>query len=365
MPGCEIIDQIINTSNPSEILGFSELHSLIAGPRASRTGFEKQLRQVPRQMVDEGDKTGRTALSWAAELGDLYLVERLIARGADPNKADCAGYIPLFYCALKPELFRGLLDAGTNVNHVCRRGLTIMTFLSFLHDDPDLFELLWSYGANIHLPFPRIEYALLHYAVIYEHPRTVLWLLEKGPDLETYADDGATPFQLAVERPECVNTARRLLDMSADHKVVNRYGEGLLHYVARRGDLETLAILQRVGLSGIDLGLKGHRGYTYYDYDPNGKTALEIAEYRRDNNEAWAREQQFVPPDPDPGKWFASFKALVDSIETRNAIEPSGDFGGGLGGAQEGLGDSPHQEREKSNADKEHLPVLPGSYLDK
>ena len=171
--GCEVIDQIINTADPSEILGFNDLHSSIAGSRASNLDFEHQLQQTTRQMIDSKDKSGRTALSWAVELGDLEMTKKLLVKGADPNIADNSGCIPLFYCPSNVELLRTLLDAGTNVNHINRNGDTKLQILIMARADLDLMEFLWGYGADIHLQTRVQGNTPLHRAILYVVPHIV------------------------------------------------------------------------------------------------------------------------------------------------------------------------------------------------
>ena len=356
MIGCEVIDEILNTTDPSEVLGFNELHSSIAGSRASLSAFEKNLRITPRQKIDANDKTGRTALSWAVELGDLEMTEKLLAKGADPNIADRTGDIPLFYWRSNRRLLKSLLMAGTNANHVNRKGFTKLQILSMTKDDPDLFELLWSYGADLHVRH-QITGSLLHSAIMYGMPKIAHWLLHKGVDIEAYAHDGATPLLTIISYPyNNHDITARLLDMSANHKVLDRHGEGLLHCVARFGTFGTMVVLQRAGLSDLNIKHKGNRGFCFYDYGSEGKTALEIAEQRRDNNKQWAIDN-LAESDSDPEAWYGAFKVLVDSIEASDTAEQFGDFWGGFQRAQ----DKTHgNENVEINVDV--LPQPPGSY---
>ena len=361
--GCEVIDQIINTADPSEILGFNDLHSSIAGSRASNLDFEHQLQQTTRQMIDSKDKSGRTALSWAVELGDLEMTKKLLVKGADPNIADNSGCIPLFYCPSNVELLRTLLDAGTNVNHINRNGDTKLQILIMARADLDLMEFLWGYGADIHLQTRVQGNTPLHRAILYVVPHIVYWLLQKGANIEARAYDGSTPLLISTDCSDALVTDW-LIDRSANRKILDIYGEGLLHYVARFGSMAHITILQRAGLSGLNVNQKSKKGYIYdSDYYSEGITAMNIAERRRDDNQQWAIDN-LEKTDPDPNSWFAAFQALVDSIQASDTAEQFGDFWKGCIEDQDSSlqhGDGMCKE-ENINVDEDCLLGLPGSY---
>ena len=315
-------------------------------------------------MIDSTDRTGRTALSWAVELGDLEITDKLLAKGADPNIADNAGCIPLFYCASNIQLYRNLLLAGTNVNHQDRRGYTKMSRLLATTADLDLLETLWSYGANLNLRDNEIQSTPLHLAIAYEKPQATLWLLQKRADIEALDHEGTTPLLNVIWTDDSSSMVLdSLLGLSANYKVLDKYGEGVLHCVARYASFGTMTALQQAGLSGLNAKLIGNRGYDRYSVHSKGKSALEIAERRRDNNEEWAIEN-LQPPDSDPEAWFTAFMGLVDSIEASDVAEQFGDFWGSLNGVQ----DSPGQDvdgvgdGEGIGSESDRLLGLPGAY---
>ena len=354
----EVIDQIINTSDPSEILGFNNLHSSIAGSRASHSAFEIQLAKSPQHFINSGDKTGRTALSWAVEVGDLDTTEKLLIRGADPNIPDNQGSTPIFYCAPKVELLRCLLNAGANVNHINRSGCThLQDLLMSSTIKTDLIEELWNHGANLNLHERYEGWTLLHAGIAYDIPWVVLWLLQKGVDIEALSYKGATPLLLAIWQYSSPLIILRLFEMSANHKIFDRDGDSLLHYVARYGGFEVMSILQKAGLSGINIQQRSTCDYNGYEPCFPGLTAVDIAEQRRIKNAQWALDN-FREPDPDPEAWFAAFQALVNSIQAADIAEQFGDFWGNLDAA-----DIAQHTGGNLEIDIDYLPGLPGAYI--
>ena len=115
---CEILKLFAKFSmrDPKDELGFHDLHSIITGLKVD-TPFENQLAITPRNLVDETDGTGSTALSWATCLGNVEAVRSLLQKGADPNKADFGGRTPFHCCYAKADCYNVLLEAGAHLNY--------------------------------------------------------------------------------------------------------------------------------------------------------------------------------------------------------------------------------------------------------
>ena len=85
-------------------------------------------------MVDQVDAGKRSTLSWAAQRGDLEIIQRLLSRGADLNKAN--GYVmtPLHHPGANGFHFSraALLGAGAEVDKQTNLGhITLMLSLGF------------------------------------------------------------------------------------------------------------------------------------------------------------------------------------------------------------------------------------------
>jgi ankyrin repeat protein len=77
-------------------------------------------------------------------------VERLLARGADPNKADGEGYAPLVYaaCASQTGIAEMLLKHGANADATGGGGTPALGFAAAA-EDVDMIKILVRYGARI------------------------------------------------------------------------------------------------------------------------------------------------------------------------------------------------------------------------
>uniref|UniRef100_A0A674PE28 Tetratricopeptide repeat, ankyrin repeat and coiled-coil containing 2 n=1 Tax=Takifugu rubripes TaxID=31033 RepID=A0A674PE28_TAKRU len=79
----------------------------------------------PGASLDQTDKEGLTALSWACLKGKLQLVRELVDRGAATTHADRSGRTPLDLAAFcgDPEVVQHLVDHGASVEHVDCSGM--------------------------------------------------------------------------------------------------------------------------------------------------------------------------------------------------------------------------------------------------
>lgn len=72
---------------------FTILHKIVLQLHGG--DLETELRRSPIGMIDSKDMWGRTALRWAAVLGDIKSTLLLLQAGADPNIRDYYGHSPL------------------------------------------------------------------------------------------------------------------------------------------------------------------------------------------------------------------------------------------------------------------------------
>ena len=109
-----------------------------------------QLIDVYRVPVDMTINDHPTALCYAAWLGDWWLSNFLLQRGASPHYADSDGLTPLHYAAWGGNdlIAASLIAAGAEVNAADENGYTPLA-LAVSHSDGDhCAELLYRYGGR-------------------------------------------------------------------------------------------------------------------------------------------------------------------------------------------------------------------------
>ena len=100
------------------------------------------------------DRSGRSGLHYAAMENDVAAIERHLAAGDDPNRADTReGFRPLHFAAQEQavEAAKALLEAGADVDSPNRHGNTPL-LVAVLHcrGDGRLITLLREHGADPH-----------------------------------------------------------------------------------------------------------------------------------------------------------------------------------------------------------------------
>jgi hypothetical protein len=116
---------------------------------ASFTAFLAKLRPAPPEPPLPRART----LGDAAARGDLATVDRLLARGADPNQRNRGGTTPLFTAAAlgQLEVVERLLAAGADVHVRDKHGHTALVVASWA-DHHDVMRALMNAGAKPETP---------------------------------------------------------------------------------------------------------------------------------------------------------------------------------------------------------------------
>ena len=300
----------------AEDLSLPELTASICG--LSTKPFDVVLQSTPRSEVDELDRMGRSALFYAAQHSDFYMVKELLMKGADPNLQDYRGFVPLSLWAYyhprynyspeqSNEICGNMLDLlGTReaVNHEHYLGFTVSHRVMLFHTEViATLERLKALGADFEDKSPR-EVPLLANAIRAKYSGQVIaWLLANGCNIncrDLY--HGRTPTMFAVRRNR-YEALKLLLERGSDYAPPDKLQRSLLHYAAIYAGEKTLEVLRQHSLERLRLDAK----------DEYGNTPLFCAQFRRDHNIDWS-EEDFGEPDEDPLEWYNSFIALYRHI---------------------------------------------------
>lgn len=281
-----------------DVFGFSDLHKSYLG--LSGLTFGEVLALTDRSCIDNGDSLGRTVLYWAADRGDSHTVAKLLAMGADPNKQNKIGYTPL-HCAVRIDTATSeiLLNAKADPKIVDLAGYTPLHGIR--ENNACFIKRIVELGADINR-INEQDATALHYACAEQRVKVVQELLACGADINILDKYGRNEVFTAIYL-NCHQILSILIsNPSVQLSVTDSCGWDIPMFAAAYGDIQTLEILRDEWPAGIDFGRRGE-----------GNKPLELAQYRRDENEDWSHNFS-MPPDPDPLAWFDAFEDMVNVL---------------------------------------------------
>lgn len=254
------------------------------------------------------DNTGRTSLSWAAQRGDSNAVEKLLKRGANPNRPDNSLRTPLHWsvAAQSNVCMILLLQNDATLNAKDDYGRTTLSSASSKKEERSFLEALLRFDADIHIE-DNEGWAPLHWAAHKDKPNNISLLLNSGADIDATDKIGRNPMHAAMLR-NCHRAIKVLLEKDAGRAPSRTaLGSTTLHIAADYGDIETLTLLQAADLGDLDIEAENNYGLT----------AQKIAEGRRNSNEGWA-ESTCQERDVDPGEWYEAWETFMNKLVKRS-----------------------------------------------
>jgi ankyrin repeat protein len=184
--------------------------------------------------VNAAEADGTTALHWAIHHGDVELVDRLIAAGANVNLANEYGATPMSEAAVLGDaaVIEKLLQAGGDVDSPNADGQTALMVVART-SNVDAARLLLERGAKVNAVETRKGQTALMWATAQSRPEMMDLLIEHGADINAHSkrnewerlvtaeprqknlpSGGFTPLLYAA-RQGCLACARLLLDAGA------------------------------------------------------------------------------------------------------------------------------------------------------
>ncbi|MCB0353365.1 MAG: ankyrin repeat domain-containing protein [Bdellovibrionales bacterium] len=265
--------------------------------KASMFGDAGQVKAAIEAGADPNTKeNNRPVISWAAQAGNLEVVQALLSGGADKDLVDGIGHTALLRAADMGSVpvVKALAQAGANVNHKAPNGTTAVlmavqngnkellealltagadpniadsngdtpTLMAVQNDQPELLAVLATAKADLN---PSSSYYTpLSYAISQENASMVKAVLEAGADPNAKPQSGGAPIFQALNSPEILDL---LLAAKANPNVTNDYGQTALMVAVENDSVETTEKLLK---AGADMNAK----------DQSGGTALTLAQNR-------------------------------------------------------------------------------------
>ncbi|KAF2238519.1 ankyrin [Viridothelium virens] len=239
--------------NFTEEQNFTKLHKIIIG--LSTASLEQEAQAHPEE-IDATDAKGRTALQWAAALGDDRSVAILLSYQANPNHMDQQFSGPLLDAAAQnhPGCLRLILEAGADPNHPIYKKLkkgNPLNVATRLGSDPIVIETLLDFNSDIESCGPEGRTSLLH-AALNDDVAVATLLLENQANINARSITAQTPLTAAI-----IHNSHHVLQLLLDRwqkysACPGLQGPNLLQLAAFYGDLETITILKGADHFNID-----------------------------------------------------------------------------------------------------------------
>ena len=262
-----------------------------------------QFQDVPKikELLGKGanvnySENERSLLGWAAQSGNLEVVQALIAAHPDVNSVDGVGHTPLIRAietqqtaivkvliaakananvkdregrtslmkaaeSRKPEIVQAVIDGGADVKAITADGDS-PALVAAQGGAPESLEIIKNLGAaKTKLDASKAGYTPLSYAISQENKALVKALLDAGADPNAKTASGRAPLHEAASNAEIF---QMLLQAKADPNITNDRGETPLFVVVEQGTPENVEALLK---AGADINKK----------DSGGNSALTLA----------------------------------------------------------------------------------------
>jgi ankyrin repeat protein len=217
----------------------------VATPEQPAMGksFNSRYVREPDKIIDV--KTGRTVLMDAIMTGDSDMIVRLLSAHASPNKADKSGRTAMHYAAEKGDTAAiALLAKHGAMANPRDNQLETPLFDALMSPEPvATLRALHAIGANPDI-ISRTGRIPLHNAAEKSDALTNAWLLSKTQAPDRQDNKGMSPLHLAV-RDNNPAVVQAFLFERANVMTANKSGETVLHLAALRktGRMEMLGVL--------------------------------------------------------------------------------------------------------------------------
>jgi ankyrin repeat protein len=277
--------------------------------------LDRLVKQDPGVKVRDAE--GATPLMYAAAVGSIDAMNRLLAAGADVNARNTLGSSALTWATRDVAKVRLLLNRGADVNVTSIPGRTPLLVATMNNPSADVVKLLIAHGADPRAA-DKLQANALHTAAVAADVETLRVLLDAKVDVNARDAADFTPLMVAVANGS-VDAVKLLLSRGARVNDVSGLGEVILHAPARAkngtlalGSFTPLLLAAPAGSTelvktlvdaGADVNAKDMRGMTplmlaiatdHYDLEkihllidkgaqvnvatPEGETALDWAQ---------------------------------------------------------------------------------------
>ncbi|KAL1989132.1 hypothetical protein VTN96DRAFT_3679 [Rasamsonia emersonii] len=242
MNSCEIPQELGLGKYPD---GWTQLHSLAYFGIVCRA---KRLIEQGFDVNAHENCHGMTPLHCAAYKGNEKMVELLLDHGADMHAQMENGDTALHIATARGQrkVMKLLLARNFDTTITNRKGFPVLQVAVGTADDEATVPLLVKSKVDVNAVNPSSGDTTLHLAVEYKRPRILLFLLNKGANINAFNKQGLTPLHLAAKLNNC-EALSLLLERGAQVEARAQFGITPLHVAANSGNWIAFDLLLTAG----------------------------------------------------------------------------------------------------------------------
>jgi ankyrin repeat protein len=244
----ETVDTDIELSNYDSIYFFSKNRIDLQHEQPQQLGVRRSHCLISETMNAQDVEDGMDLL-FACEDGNIRRMRSLVSRGASVDFQGVNGLTPSICCCFYggfPRILQYLIDRGADTNRANINGYTAVYVAAQLNN-LQCMSLLIHNGAYVNKA--DIDGCTpLYAAAEFNSHQCVSLLLLNGADADRATDDGSTPLHKVAQKNhhQCLSL---LLKHGADTGRVNSYGYTALHFAAQFDSYECVSQLLNHGVS--------------------------------------------------------------------------------------------------------------------
>ncbi len=191
---------------------------------------------VPMAAAADTELPNPVAFANAMEMGDLERAAAWLDAGLPPDFLGSRIGSGLMIGAWegKIELMRLFISRGADINQVNANGETALTLAAW-RGNQAAARWLVERGARVNAP--ARQWSPLHYAVLAGHAEVADYLIAEGADINALSTNGSSVLMMAVYEGRQA-LAQKLIDLGADRRPKNDWGDGALEWAMRNNNLE-------------------------------------------------------------------------------------------------------------------------------
>ncbi|KAK5207025.1 hypothetical protein LTR41_007092 [Exophiala xenobiotica] len=257
----EALRRMFSETECIERRDFTVLHKIVLGLVSK--DLELELRSSTAD-IDAVDSNNRTALSLAAERGDLDAVNLFLDFGANVHLASTSLSTPLHFaaCAAEPSCIAPLISKDADVNALTNHNQTPLIYAAAYTKDARHASLLIEAGAFV--DFPDLDgITALGWTAISGNTPVATLLVQYNANVDNIDNAGQTCLSRSISSNNH-EIIRLLVAKGASTRTNLPRGSNLMHIIAEHADLETLHLLHRLDLSAVG-GDRNHSDRTPLD----------------------------------------------------------------------------------------------------